>query len=82
MFGQIVIGPPGSGKTTYCFQMLSFLKSIGRKSIIVNLDPANEHSPDETQNWSINILDLIKTKQVMNEYNLGPNGSLSCAYIN
>jgi len=30
MFGQLVIGPPGSGKTTYCAGMKQFLTSFGR----------------------------------------------------
>jgi len=29
-FGQLVIGPPGSGKTTYCYGMSQFLKAIKR----------------------------------------------------
>ena len=36
-FAQLVIGPPGSGKTTYCKAMSSFLESIGRKVIVVNV---------------------------------------------
>ena len=28
MFGQIVIGPPGAGKTTYCRAMQEFLTGI------------------------------------------------------
>ena len=30
MFGQIVIGPAGSGKTTYCNGMSQFFNLIGR----------------------------------------------------
>ena len=31
MFGQVVIGPPGAGKTTYCKAMQQFLTALGRK---------------------------------------------------
>uniref|UniRef100_A0A674EAV0 GPN-loop GTPase 2 n=1 Tax=Salmo trutta TaxID=8032 RepID=A0A674EAV0_SALTR len=41
-FGQVVIGPPGSGKTTYCWGMQEFLSHLGRKVVVVNMDPANE----------------------------------------
>ncbi len=44
-FGLVVIGPPGSGKTTFCEGMSQFLKSLGREVAIVNLDPANENMP-------------------------------------
>ena len=30
VFGQVVVGPPGSGKTTYCNGMSQFLSLIGR----------------------------------------------------
>ena len=37
IFGQVVIGPPGSGKTTYCHGMAQFLRNMGRKvSFVVN----------------------------------------------
>lgn len=36
-FGQLIIGPPGSGKTTYCDHMAKLLTEIGRKVAIVNL---------------------------------------------
>lgn len=41
-FGQVVVGPPGSGKTTYCDGMQQFLGALGRDTAVVNLDPANE----------------------------------------
>ena len=37
IFGQLVIGPPGSGKTTYCNEMGKFLESLGRKVAIINI---------------------------------------------
>lgn len=36
-FGQLVIGPPGSGKSTYCDHMAKLLCELGRKVAIVNL---------------------------------------------
>lgn len=44
-FAQMVLGPPGSGKTTYCNGMQQFLQQNGRETVIVNMDPANEHLP-------------------------------------
>lgn len=73
VFGQVVIGPPGSGKTTYCNGMFQFLKLIGRKVAVVNLDPANDALPYEC---AVNIEDLIKLSDVMAEHSLGPNGGL------
>lgn len=73
VFGQIVIGPPGSGKTTYCNGMSQFLQLIGRKVAVINLDPANDALPYEC---AVNIEDLIKLSDVMIEHSLGPNGGL------
>lgn len=47
LFGQLVIGPPGSGKTTYCYKMNELLKELGRKvckfleEIFINLRVIN-----------------------------------------
>ena len=43
-YGQVVIGPPGCGKTTYCVGMCDFLRQINRPTYVVNFDPANETS--------------------------------------
>lgn len=73
VFGQIVIGPPGSGKTKYCTIMQEFLTNIGRSVFVVNLDPANDRL---TYDCQLNIFDLINIEDVMVNCNLGPNGSL------
>ncbi|KAJ1861489.1 hypothetical protein H4R99_005927 [Coemansia sp. RSA 1722] len=72
-FGQIVIGPPGSGKTTYCNGMHQFLTALGRKTVVVNLDPANESM---TYECAVNIEDLITLDDAMEAYQLGPNGGM------
>ncbi|XP_034942330.1 GPN-loop GTPase 2 [Chelonus insularis] len=73
IFGQLVIGPPGSGKTTYCNAMCQFLEKIGRKVAVINIDPANENMKYST---TIDISELIKHEEVMETYKLGPNGAL------
>lgn len=73
MFGQIVIGPPGSGKTTYCRGMSEFLKGIGREVVVVNLDPANDQLPYKCD---LDISDLVTLSDVMDSLKLGPNGGL------
>lgn len=73
IFGQLVIGPPGSGKTTYCHAMGKFLEKLGRKVAIINIDPANENMEYTPV---IDISELIKHEEVMSRYKLGPNGAL------
>jgi len=72
-FGQVVIGPPGSGKTTYCLGMQEFLGKIGRKVAVINLDPANDTLPYEC---AVDISELITLTEVMEYLKLGPNGGL------
>ncbi|XP_033877756.2 GPN-loop GTPase 2-like [Acipenser ruthenus] len=73
MFGQVVIGPPGSGKTTYCLGMQEFLTKLGRKVVVVNLDPANDGLPYQC---SVDIAELVTLDAVMDGLKLGPNGGL------
>jgi GPN-loop GTPase len=44
IYGQVVYGPPGSGKTTYCDGMQQYTRQLGREAWVINLDPANETS--------------------------------------
>jgi hypothetical protein len=71
VFGQLVIGPPGSGKTTYCHGMLQYLSALGRRVAIVNLDPANDVLPYTP---AVDVADLVCLDTVMEELHLGPNG--------
>ena len=47
--GVIVIGAPGTGKTTFCTALQMFLKQLDRKHAIVNLDPANDNMDYEVR---------------------------------
>lgn len=75
-FAQIVIGPPGSGKSTYCNGMQQFLSAIGRKTSIVNLDPANDRVSYPV---ALDIRDFTRLEDIMKEQNLGPNGGIMYA---
>lgn len=98
-WGQLIAGPPGSGKTTYCATLLDLLNRNGRcveaagaahtcaqtlpftrltpslsprsPTVVVNLDFANDRLPYEC---AVNVIDLISLTDVMEAYELGPNG--------
>jgi hypothetical protein len=70
-FGQVVIGPPGAGKTTYCAGAAQFLTAARRRVALVNLDPANDVLPYEPD---VDVCDLVCLEAVMAELQLGPNG--------
>lgn len=53
--------------------MNEFCKQLERKATVVNLDPANEQMLYEP---SIDVMKLITVEDVMEHYNLGPNGAL------
>ena len=73
MFGQFIIGPPGSGKSTFCNGMQQFLTCFERKVAVVNLDPANDAVPYDC---ALDVSELIRLEDAMEEFNLGPNGGL------
>lgn len=73
-FGQLVVGPPGSGKTTYCRGVHEFLTTIAHRDVaIINLDPANDALPYKP---AADIADLVDLNTVQQRMGLGPNGSL------
>lgn len=53
--------------------MHQFLSAIGRKSSIVNLDPANERT---NYPCAIDIRSLITLDEIMQDEELGPNGGV------
>jgi len=72
-FAQLVIGPPGSGKSTYCDGMHQFLSAIGRKCSVVNLDPANDRT---SYPCALDIRDMVTLEEIMADEDLGPNGGV------
>ena len=72
-FAQVLIGPAGSGKSTYIYRVAKYFETIKRVVHCVNLDPAADvllYEPD------IDIRSVINIKDVMQKMNYGPNGAL------
>lgn len=72
-FAQLVIGPPGSGKSTYCDGMHQFMGAVGRPCSVVNLDPANDHVSYPA---ALDVRNLVSLEEVMEREELGPNGGI------
>ena len=88
-FAQLVLGSPGAGKSTYCdgsmdctlslsvpcsqVTVQQFMSAIGRKCSVVNLDPANDRT---SYPCAIDVRNLIKLEEIMEEDDLGPNGGV------
>ncbi|CEQ41960.1 SPOSA6832_03730, partial [Sporobolomyces salmonicolor] len=72
-FGQLVIGPPGSGKTTYCWGIYQFFRALRRPILLINLDPASASPPYP---HSLSISSLISLQDAMDAHSLGPNGAM------
>eukprot|EP00249_Psilotum_nudum_P019236 c27156_g1_i1 orf=84-1187(+) len=69
----IVIGMAGSGKTTLLHRLVAYTQALGIHGYILNLDPAVVSLPFTA---NIDIRDTVNYKNVMKEYNLGPNGGI------
>ncbi|XP_061589420.1 GPN-loop GTPase 3 [Cololabis saira] len=74
-YAQLVMGPAGSGKSTYCSTMVQHLQASNRSVHVVNLDPAAEHFDYPVM---ADIRELISVDDVMEDDSLrfGPNGGL------
>jgi len=74
-YAQLVVGPAGSGKSTFCSTLVKHGENTGRTINVVNLDPAAErfdYSP------IVDVRELIQLDDAMDDEELrfGPNGGL------
>ncbi|KAJ3843122.1 XPA-binding protein 1 [Lentinula raphanica] len=72
----ITIGMAGAGKSTFVQRINSYLHSKNSPPYVLNLDPAVAFMPFEA---NIDIRDTVNYKEVMKQYNLGPNGGILTA---
>ncbi|KAI0086874.1 XPA-binding protein 1 [Irpex rosettiformis] len=78
----ITIGMAGAGKSTFVQRINSYLHTPTpsnpnpRPPYILNLDPAVTQVPFDA---NIDIRDTVDYKEVMKQYNLGPNGGILTA---
>ncbi|KAK9992064.1 hypothetical protein SO802_027049 [Lithocarpus litseifolius] len=69
----IVVGMAGSGKTTFLHRLVCHTQASNIRGYVMNLDPAVMTLPFGA---NIDIRDTVKYKEVMKQYNLGPNGGI------
>ncbi|OAY81736.1 GPN-loop GTPase 1 [Ananas comosus] len=69
----IVVGMAGTGKTTFLHRLVCYTQASGIRGYVLNLDPAVMTLPFGA---NIDIRDTVRYKEVMKEYNLGPNGGI------
>ncbi|OIW00157.1 hypothetical protein TanjilG_29147 [Lupinus angustifolius] len=69
----IVVGMAGSGKTTLLHRLVAHTHQKNIRGYVMNLDPAVMTLPFAS---NIDIRDTVKYKEVMKQFNLGPNGGI------
>ncbi|GMN46151.1 hypothetical protein TIFTF001_015325 [Ficus carica] len=69
----IVVGMAGSGKTTFMNRLVYHTHASNMRGYVLNLDPAVMTLPFGA---NIDIRDTVRYKEVMKQFNLGPNGGI------
>ncbi|KAK4400428.1 GPN-loop GTPase QQT2 [Sesamum angolense] len=69
----IVVGMAGSGKTTFLNRLVCHTMASNIRGYVMNLDPAVMTLPFGA---NIDIRDTVRYKEVMKQFNLGPNGGI------
>lgn len=69
----VCVGMAGSGKTTFMQRINAHLHGKKDPPYVINLDPAVLNVPFDS---NIDIRDSVNYKEVMKQYNLGPNGGI------
>lgn len=80
LFAQLVVGPPGSGKTTYCRAAQAFVTAHGRRCALVNLDPAVGADDELPYSADVDVRELVTVADAMRAHALGPNGALTYCF--
>jgi GTPase SAR1 family protein len=76
MFMVFIIGTAGSGKSRLTAAFSEWLKLSKQDVTIVNLDPGVSQLPYSPE---VDVRDYVNVGNLMDEYNLGPNGALIMA---
>lgn len=74
IFGALVVGSPGSGKSTMIRGLREFFQSMNRTVVCINLDPACDS--ELLFDCEIDIRSLVQLEDCMQAFELGPNGGL------
>lgn len=73
LYGVVVVGPPGSGKSTMCAGLARYFELMKRPCVVANLDPACE---EFLTPFTIDVRNLCRVDEVQREHSLGANGGL------
>lgn len=76
MFVVFIIGTAGSGKSMLTSSYGNWLRLEKQNAALVNLDPGPLHLPYTPD---LDVRDFISIENIMDEYELGPNGALIMA---